>query len=177
MRQTMKVTAAALLTAGTAICALGSVGIVLGLRVNTSPSMPLGLWYEHASAGHSYAAGDVVEVCPPMALWQTYYLRPGECPGSGREPILKTVAAVPSDIVDISPNGMLVNGIKLENTSPLSHDGVGRPLAAYPLGVYTTQPGTVWLVAPRWDSYDSRYFGPVSIEDIKGLAEPVWLQK
>jgi conjugative transfer signal peptidase TraF len=177
MRHMAKVTATALLTTGTAIWALGSVGIVLGFRVNTSPSMPLGLWYEHASARHVYVAGDIVEVCPPMALWQRYYLRPGQCPSSAREPILKIIAASPGDVVDVSPNGMVVNGVKLANTSPLSRDGVGRPLAPYPPGTYTVLPGTVWLVAPRWDSYDSRYFGPVSIEDIQGLAEPVWLQK
>lgn len=150
-----------------------------GFRVNTTPSMPLGLWRIQAlqAALHS---GDVVLACPPdQAVFREAaargYLPPGSCP-SGLEPLLKPVAAVEGDVVAVTADGLAVNGAPLPGTASLAADTAGRPLRPLSPGRYTVSEGHVWLVSahsPR--SWDSRYFGAVPAANIQGVVRPAWV--
>jgi conjugative transfer signal peptidase TraF len=153
-----------------AVLVVGVSAYAAGLRVNHTPSMPMGLWIDRP--GGPYRAGDIVTACPALTESQKVYLHPGNCP-SGMEPVLKPVAASEGDLVAVTPSGIRVNGIELPNTAPLDHDGRGRPIAAYSSGVYQVKPGQVWLLVPHPDSFDSRYFGPVSSADVIARAIPV----
>ena len=144
---------------------------IAGFRVNHSQSMPLGLWRQTAGA-RGFKTGDVVVVCPPLTDRQGVYLDPGYCP-SRKEPMLKHVAAVAGDDVLVARDGITVNGRRVKQTAPFPVDGAGRALEAYPVGRYTVPADQVWLLAPLPRSFDSRYIGPVSTSDIKGLASPV----
>jgi conjugative transfer signal peptidase TraF len=148
----------------------------VGLRLNQSASMPQGIWIERSNAGHAYAVGDIVEACPHLADWQRIYLGAGDCP-NGSEPMLKPVAAVPGDTVSVNSLRVVINGKPIPATAPLAHDRQGRTLRPFAAGRYTVQAGEVWLIVPRSDSLDSRYLGPVSIADVRGLAAPVWVRK
>ncbi len=53
---------------------------------------------------------------------------------------------------------------------------LGRPLPPFPSGTYQVRPGQLWLLSghdPR--SFDSRYFGPVPVANVQGVARPVWV--
>jgi type IV secretory pathway protease TraF len=60
-------------------------------------------------------------------------------------------------------------------TVPLAVDSRGRPLPQFVGYSHVLAAGELWLVAnghPR--SFDSRYFGPISVSDVIGSVLPVW---
>ena len=146
----------------------------LGLRINTSTSMPRGLY---RSVGGSTRPGVSAAVCLPPAVSRfgmgRHYLGAGSCP-DGAEPVVKVVAAVEGDVVEVTPVAVLVNGYALPNSRPLDRDRGGRELAAYLRGPQRLEPGEVWLHSPyEARSWDSRYFGPVRVECVTTLVQPV----
>lgn len=166
----------------TAPAAIASLPIALalaataGLRVNTSPSMPLGLWRTSALSG-LVNRGEAVTACLPEQVarlaMQRQYIGSGDCP-DGSTPLVKTVAAIAGDVVRITRHGVAVNGEPIPRSAPLARDEAGRPLHAMPPGLYGVAPGTVWLLSghdPR--SFDSRYYGPIPLAGVRRVAHPV----
>jgi len=165
-----KIRRAILVAIGLAI-AVFQLSSVFGLRINTSPSLPMGLYIITADAG-----ADLVEFCPvePFATLSIVrgYRDPGTC-SDGAAPLLKPVIASAGDVVEVSARGISVNGELLLNTAPLTRDTKGRHLEAWPSGRYAVDPGTIWVASsyhPR--SFDSRYFGPVSTAAIRCRLKP-----
>lgn len=149
-----------------------------GLWINTTDSLPRGLWIETPS--HGIVRGDFALIClpdtPAVKVGQARgYIASGSCP-TGQEVVLKPVAAVPGDIVTVSPMGVAVNDQPIDNSAALVHDGDGKGLAGYPPGAYAVPPDRIWLVSshnPR--SFDSRYFGPVPTAGVLKTARPLWV--
>jgi conjugative transfer signal peptidase TraF len=144
----------------------------LGIRVNSSPSLPVGLYQVTSGADAT-----LVEFCPaePFASLANArgYRQAGTCPDGG-SPLMKPVVARAGDSVQVSARGILVNGKAIANSAPLLRDTAGRPLTSWPSGKYTVDLGTVWVVSdyhPR--SFDSRYFGPVSEVLIRSRLRPL----
>ena len=150
-----------------------------GVRVNASASMPRGLWRVMRS-DVPLRRGAVVALClpdiPPM--WEAVrrgYVPAGSCPG-GFAPLIKPVAAVPGDVVQVTPAGVAVDGDPVANSLALARDSAGRALHGMPAGVYPVAPGQVWVLSGHdRRSFDSRYFGPVPVHAIRGLARPLWV--
>ena len=162
LRRIRRVTLAA---AGVSIATFQLTGF-LGLRINTSPSLPMGLYIITADAD-----ADLVEFCPvePFATLSIVrgYRSPGTC-GDGTAPLLKPIAATSGDVVEVSSFGLSVNGALLPNTAPLATDTKGRHLEAWPSGRYVVAPGTIWVASFYHSrSFDSRYFGPVATAAIR----------
>jgi conjugative transfer signal peptidase TraF len=138
----------------------------LGLRINASPSLPVGLYVVTTDG-----TANLVEFCPaePFAALSLIrrYRDSGSCKDGGA-PLLKPVIAKAGDLVELSGRGISVNGLLLPNTAPLSKDTKGRPLTAWPFGRYAVTPGTVWVASSYHSrSFDSRYFGPVYTKAIR----------
>ena len=135
---------AALVGVGMVVAAFQLSGS-LGLRINISPSLPMGLYITTADA-----SANLVEFCPvePFATLALVrgYRDPGNC-RDGAAPLLKPVVAKSGDMVEVSARGISVNGMLLPNTAPLSKDTKGRPLEAWPSGHYVVAPGTVWVAS------------------------------
>jgi conjugative transfer signal peptidase TraF len=145
---------------------------IVGLRINTSPSLPLGLYVTSSEPGVN-----LVEFCPsePFArlALSRGYRDAGACSDGGAR-LLKPVVAREGDLVDVSAAGIAVNGHLLPNTAPLHRDTKGRPLTSWPLGQYTVEPGSVWVASSyNRRSFDSRYFGPVAISSIRDHVKPL----
>lgn len=162
---------------GFALTALASTAaLAAGYRWNTTESMPIGLWRVRDAA--EIRRGDVVWVCPPntdtFRQARRYHFVPeGFCPDNFT-PLLKPVAAVAGDQVEVTAKGVVVNGRLLANSAPAAIDGLGRRLPQVPRRAFIVQPGTVWLVSSYHPaSFDSRYFGPVPAAGIAGVAAPV----
>jgi conjugative transfer signal peptidase TraF len=149
-----------------------------GVRWNITPSMPMGLWRVQAIQGPVHR-GDAVTLClepAPAAFGRARgYLTGGECPGDV-ELLIKTIAAVPGDSVDVSSRGAAVNGRPVPHSAPLPRDDAGRPVAAVAGGLYRVGPTEVWVIATADDrSFDSRYFGPVPVANLRGQATPLFV--
>ena len=154
---------------------LGTFGIcgLVGLRINGSPSLPVGLYLVTA-----HSDSNLVEFCPPQLFAELAnargYREAGSCPDGGA-PLLKPIVAHAGDIVEVSREGIAVNGHLLPNTAPLKNDTRNRPLTAWPSGRYTAGPDSVWVASSyNARSFDSRYFGPVEVRSIRYFVRP-WI--
>ena len=166
-----------------AVLALTGAGFGLGAagyRINATNSLPPGIW-KVVALDSPPAHGDIVSVCPPAvkALEDAKsrgYLHTGTCSG-WFEPLFKPVAAVPGDTVTVTPEGLRVNGAPIANSIALAVDGNGAELPHLAAGKYVVGAGEIWVVSAynRW-SFDSRYFGPVSLASVQGRAIPVLVQ-
>ena len=158
------------------ICGVALAGWALeasGLRFNTSPSVPAGLYRIDRA---SIATGGLVAACLPetegVVGRKRGYLRRGRCPG-GASPVIKLVGAVSGDLVRVTTNRILVNGRRLQGPPP-SVDSHGRPLRSIPAGDYQLGPGELWLYSPYPKSWDSRFFGPIPRSAVLGSVRPIW---
>jgi conjugative transfer signal peptidase TraF len=160
--------------AAVAAMLLAVTAVAGGYRINLTPSEPLGLWRiipPHRPA----AVDDLLFICPPetvsmRAARARGYLHSGSCPG-GVAPLIKTVIAVAGQHVEIGVS-VSVDGRGVSSSSLALRDGKGRPLTPFPSGI--VPPGYVFLHSAFPGSYDSRYFGPVPISGILGLAQEVF---
>ncbi len=148
------------------------VGSAFGIRLNTSPSLPFGLYRVTDDS-----TAPLVEFCPaePVASFANArgYRQTGSCPDGGT-PLMKPTVARAGDVVEVTAAGVRVNGNLLPNSVPRARDTGGRPLTSWPAGKYTVRPGTVWLISDyHARSFDSRYFGPVSVTLIKDHLRPL----
>jgi conjugative transfer signal peptidase TraF len=156
------------------VCASGFVAVT-GARINTSYSLPLGVYVK---TGDAHAP--LIEFCPaqPFAAESSergYRIRGNACP-DGAVPLLKPVVAVAGDVVVLAADGMRVNGRLLPKTAPLFRDRVGRILHPWPYGSYRVAKGTVWVASTyNRGSYDSRYMGPIQTRQIRARLRPLWI--
>lgn len=150
-----------------------AAGGAAGYRINVTPSEPLGIWRIRLLE-RPVAVGDLVFICPPaMEAFSEArargYLRHGLCP-AGVAPLIKTVIATTGQRVEIGAD-VRVDGRRIENSRVVRVDGKGRVLGAYAGGIVPV--GTVFLHSPYVASWDSRYFGPIPVSGILGLAQEV----
>lgn len=144
----------------------------LGLRINTSPSLPVGLYVTTSDT-----SSRLVEFCPPepyarFAIVRSYR-EAGNCP-DGAAPLLKPVIAEAGDVVEVSQHGLTVNGREVPNTAAVPTDTKGRPLNSWPFGRYKVRAGTVWVASSyHTRSFDSRYFGPIATSTIRDHVRPL----
>jgi conjugative transfer signal peptidase TraF len=152
-------------------------------RVNTSASLPRGLYAEVPSAWmvRPPGRGDLVVACAPPAAAELArrraYLGDGPCAAEaagGAAPLGKVVLAVAGDEVIVAAAGLAVNGRAVPASRVVPRDAAGRPLPHPTFGGSHVGPGELWLFAPYHPrSYDNRYFGPVSTAAVRGWLIPV----
>lgn len=112
-----------------AACAAVILALVLacgaaGGRINTSKSIPVGLyWKSRAPIGK----GAYVLLCPPPQS-QLFadarsrgYIGFGFCPG-GYGYMMKRILAAKEDLVTVTGQGVLVNGTRLPSSAPIEVD-------------------------------------------------------
>ncbi|MEJ7014767.1 conjugative transfer signal peptidase TraF [Sinorhizobium meliloti] len=144
-----------------------------GYRINFTPSYPLGLW-QIEPLNREIRAGDRIFICPPqgaaaaLAL-ERHYLPRGLCP-SGSGPLIKTVAAVAGQAIEIDGQ-VLIDGKPLPSSLVLKVDAEGRAMPIFAGGKVSE--GTVFLHSDFVGSYDSRYFGPIPTSGALGLAREI----
>ena len=146
----------------------------LSVRVNFTSSLARGLYIVSARP-----TANLVEFCPAgeaasLSLSRAYRVRGGSCPDGGT-PLLKPVVAIPGDRVEVTQDGIRVNGKLIANSAARFRDHRGRPLQPWPCGQYNVQPGTLWVVSDfnPW-SFDSRYFGPLPASLVRDRLRPLW---
>ncbi|WP_245455631.1 conjugative transfer signal peptidase TraF [Neorhizobium lilium] len=155
------------------MAAFAGIALVGGIRLNLTLSEPLGIW-RIEPLSRAPLVGDLVFICPPptppfQKAWQRGYLRRGLCAG-GFAPLIKTVVALPSQHVAIG-DIVKIDGVVLDASRIRKSDGQGRPITPYSGGI--VPPGHLFLHSSFASSYDSRYFGPISISGLLGLAKPI----
>jgi type IV secretory pathway protease TraF len=73
------------------------------------------------------------------------------------------------------PLGLTVNGQRLPESPSAGADSLGRSLPHPVWGRHVVGPDERWLVSTRVpNSWDSRYVGPFSVDQVRAVARPVW---
>ena len=161
----------AVLSSGLVVVALYALG-ESGFRLNTSLSLPIGLYVATSDPG-----ARLVEFCPEepaasIGIARGYRSR-GNCPDGGT-PLMKPIIATAGDLVQVSRSGLAVNGRMLPNTQPQIRDTQGRKMPVITDGTYAVAPGTIWVASSyHLRSFDSRYFGPIPARAIRHRLRPL----
>lgn len=148
------------------------------LIYNPSDSVAVG-WYrldplQHSSdsLSHRLEVGSIVLTTLPPETAELAARR-GYLPD--HIPLLKRVGAVAPQHVCISADQIRIDGVLVATL--LHTDRLGRELQAWP-HCRQLQPGELFLLSvTNPASFDSRYFGPVSVSAVIGVASPAWLEK
>jgi len=88
------------------------------------------------------------------------YIHSFDC-SDGTKPVVKPVAAVSGDRVEVSGNADSVNGLELAKIASLSQDRRGRRVPRVAFGQYQGEADEVWGIGPN-DRHrrDSCFFKP-----------------
>src|SRR5713226_7933868 len=148
-------------------------GWVFGIRFNLTPSLPRGFYITSDSP-----SANLVEFCPQGTAasfsLSRQYRTAGACPDGGA-PLLKPTVAFPGDQVQVSADGIRVNGQLLPNSEGRFRDHLQLPLDPWPYGTYKVEPGTVWVISSfNSYSFDSRYYGAIPESSIRHHLRPLW---
>lgn len=168
---------------------LGCIGVLIiacfplfNLHFNTSDSLPRGIYRQISTGAEGLKRGDIVRFClsgeaaritKSRGYVDTPFLNTG-CEEYLR-PLMKPVAALPGDYVEVSRDGVRINGQMLANSKSITEDGLHRPMPIADSG--TVEDGTVWLLSTHHlYSWDSRYYGAVPLANVRGIVRPfiIW---
>ena len=94
-------------------------------------------------------------------------------PRTANVPLLKTVAARAPQQVCVQGNQVRINGALVARQ--LRKDRLGRALPAWQ-ECRRLAGDELFLLSTNPESFDSRYFGPVSARAVIGRAQPLWLE-
>ncbi|WP_041769502.1 S26 family signal peptidase [Ectopseudomonas mendocina] len=138
------------------------------LIYNASDSVPVG-WYRILPA-NALAPGDLVLVrLQPKAM--SLAAQRGYLPAN--VPLLKTVAAMAPQRVCVQGSQVRIDGVVVARR--LRWDRQGRPLPNWQACRHLVG-DELFLLSSNPVSFDSRYFGPVSVDAVIGRAQPLWLE-
>ncbi len=137
---------------------------------NPTDSVPRG-WYHIGNVDSAAAlhVGSIVLARLPVDVaafaGQRGYLPSGV-------PILKRIGAIPPQSVCVREQTVLIDGAVAATAR--TNDGARRPLQAW-LHCRPLASGELFLLSDTDPaSFDSRYFGPISVFTVLGIARPLW---
>lgn len=158
-----------------AILSIAAVSKVFHVKLNDTPSMPIGFYRRIDNL--PVRRYDRVSACLPKPVaieaLQRGYLYKGPCPG-GALPVLKEVIALPGDSVELTDNAIIVNG-KTYPAPYASHDRQGLPNQKFVQNGIYSPTHVYWLYGAHTPikSWDSRYYGGVQKSAIRGIYKPL----
>jgi conjugative transfer signal peptidase TraF len=158
-----------------ALC-LGGLVYATGVRINTTPSIPLGLYW---TTTKPVDRGAYVVVCPPIkAVFDEAvrrdYLGAGMCPG-GYGYMMKRILAAKNDLVSVSSDGVRVNGDLLPMSVPLDADSAGRPMPRFRIQERRLNADELLLMSDVTAvSFDGRYYGLVDRSQVVSVIRPIF---
>lgn len=144
--------------------------VVLGIKVNTTPSIPIGIY--RTVKTENIALNDIAEYCLDYSTYVSLaknreYLKHGPC-RSGLQPLVKEVKGLPGNVLALNGHGEItVDGETLKFSQKADHDSKNRPLPNSMLTMGEIPAGKALLISYHKGGFDSRYFGLVDIKKLK----------
>lgn len=149
-------------------------GWFAGFRINLTDSMPRGLYLE---TGDIPSRGDPVSFCLASNNDQAaHYLDKSLLCPNGLQPLLKRLAALSGDRVDVRPEGLLINGQPVPNSEIRKEDSKGRRVVS----CLTSGPvpdGMALALGDNVGSFDGRYFGFIPLRSCRRVIPILTFQK
>ena len=141
---------------------------VAGVRYNYTNSVAGKIWLERAP--HELARNDYIFLCiddQQIIAEIKHYLIDGEC--GGYVGMLKKIVGVEGDVAQFTTDGIIINGEKIANSTPVTPDKLVYALAPY-AGRMVIAANQYVVVGETATSLDSRYYGPIDRKWITGKA-------
>lgn len=176
MNRLLKKVANVSATAGVIFLLLSAAAYAIGLRVNTTKSIPVGIYM---TSSRPVQKGAYVLFCPSQIrifeeARERGYIGAGFCPG-GYGYMMKRILAAKKDTVTVNKDGVRVNNVLLVHSAPLATDSAGRPLPIFQADGYTLNSSELLLMSDvSGTSFDGRYFGPINNSQIVTVIRPVF---
>ena len=136
---------------------------------NVSASTPVGLY--RVAQTNTFHVGDLVAVLPPELI-ASFFDQRGYLPEG--VPLLKRVLALPGQIICRTGLTITVDGIEVGKAH--ERDRRGRDLLDWQ-GCEIITAGNLFLMNRNVpNSLDGRYFGPIPVQLVIGVAVPLWIK-
>ncbi len=144
----------------------------LNLWINVSPSIPYGIYKRVDKYPQK---DDYILFCLENNIAKLtidrHYVTTGNCDFESA-PIGKKIVATQGDLVKISDDGIEVNGRLLTDSKPSKYDNQKRRMPEFSMNRYLDNDEFI-VASAKENSYDSRYFGIVKGDQIKGVIETI----
>tara|TARA_Y100000588_G_C14179636_1_gene893024 strand:+ start:411 stop:962 length:552 start_codon:yes stop_codon:yes gene_type:complete len=159
------------------ILALSALLFFAGFRINTTDSIPIGIYRITADKTLKNA---YVLFCPDdrpvfQQALKRGYINSGLCP-DGYGYLMKKVVATTGDRLTVNNQGVFVNDRLIPYSKPQLKDGFNRSLPQWQAKNYHLNQDEVMTMTSQsqW-SFDGRYYGPIKSGQIKGMLTPIWI--
>jgi conjugative transfer signal peptidase TraF len=151
---------------------------VLSKHIIFNPSISETRGYYFMYKKHDYKKGDMVLVCLKSTRY-TKILKEFQLPFDNTDCannvpyLLKGIVASTDDLIEIKQNVVVVNGRVQKNSLSLNNY---HEIKLYPQmdGKFKLKEDNFFVLGLTKHSYDSRYFGVVSRDQIEGVAYLLW---
>ncbi len=160
------------------MCALALVlitPVVIGfVRWNDSPSVPVGVYLRD----RQFQKGDFVEVCAPDRIVadgidRGYIPFGGPCYHATR-PLVKVLAAIEGDVIDVTPAGITINGRRWPQSRRRYLTRDGEAITNWvPYGRRRLERGRVLVLGTHPDSWDSRVWSDIPSSCVRARWIPI----
>ncbi|STX50162.1 conjugal transfer protein TraF [Legionella busanensis] len=157
---------------------IGFLLAAMGLRVNLTGSIPIGL-YRITNAENIKNA--YVIFCPDdrkafnLAMNRGYIDQGLYCGGYGY--LMKKVVGISNDIISVTSEGVFVNQTLIPFSQPKLNDGMNRTLPQWrPINYHLKENEVMTMTSQNEWSFDGRYYGPIHRGQIKGVITPIWVK-
>jgi conjugative transfer signal peptidase TraF len=149
-----------------ALVAIAKASLTGHLLINYTPSVPRGIYW--MSPGEIPVRGDLVAIPIPDNIRELVVERRYLPPTI--KLLLKPVAAVAGDNVCVRDQTLAINGKVVGHIA--ATDRLGRPMLVRQF-CDTLMTGQLFLATQHDNSFDSRNFGPVALDSVRGTLTPV----
>jgi len=150
-----------------------------GWRINWTESEPLGFYrLLPVDSRTAIPRGARAAFCPPPSVTPQafpFYMK-GDCPGGGM-PMFKQIVGIPGDSITVTPQSVSINGQALPHSGQLPGSPTyPRVHLPYQHGTFELGPDQFWVYGSgarpdlAGQSFDSRYWGPITRQDIRRTA-------
>jgi conjugative transfer signal peptidase TraF len=153
-----------------ALCAPAVVPMPVRIAYNASDSVARG-WYRvgRVDSAASLQVGSIVLARLPAGV-VTFAAHRSYLPAG--VPILKRIGALAPQSVCVREQLVHIDGTVVARVR--THDGMHRPLQAWPQCRSLAVSELFLLSDTHPASFDSRYFGPIAASAVLGIARPLW---
>lgn len=152
----------------------------MGFSLNITKSMPRGLYRLSENFDPYNLQGKIISFCPDqdkpiikIAAERKYLKTSGLCPENIKL-VLKIVVGIPGDHIRTGTN-VAINGELIPFSNIRETDSMGRKMPGITPRNIILGRDEYWVMAPGINSFDSRYFGSIRLNQIIGVSQPVWL--
>jgi len=133
----------------------------LGIDDQQARCLPPYRWYLIDLGDRQPRVGDLVAFAATEAMSPHF---------RGGQTVIKRVVGVSGDRVTVDATGTAINGVPRPNSDLALATTLQQPIRALERANVEVPPAHLWVMGDTRDSFDSRYWGALPVEQVRGRA-------